>query len=99
MNTGNPIGTDAHGVVADLTVYHDSERPSSVSLPVFPSGRREALGPEPAGSCIVVPTRQRTDRPWRRHRERLRRLARPGSLTRKRTQLDASTLFQKDTTY
>ncbi len=37
MNTGNPIGTDAKGVIADVTIYHDAKRPSSVVLPFVAS--------------------------------------------------------------
>ena len=35
MNTGNPIGEDAQGITAKQTVYHDSEYPSYIDLPVI----------------------------------------------------------------
>jgi putative CocE/NonD family hydrolase len=35
MNTGNPIGEDAKGVTAKQTIYHDSEYPSYIDLPVI----------------------------------------------------------------
>jgi uncharacterized protein len=35
MNTGNPIGEDAKGIVARQTVYHDSEHSSYIDLPVI----------------------------------------------------------------
>jgi uncharacterized protein len=34
MNTGHAIGVDAEGLVADVTVFHDSERPAALLLPV-----------------------------------------------------------------
>jgi hypothetical protein len=34
MNTGNPVGSDARGLVADITVLHDAEHPSALILPV-----------------------------------------------------------------
>ncbi len=34
MNTGNPIGTDARGLVAEITVLHDAARPSAVILSI-----------------------------------------------------------------
>jgi putative CocE/NonD family hydrolase len=39
MNTGNPIGTDAKGVVAHQRVFHDAERPSHLRLPVIPAAQ------------------------------------------------------------
>lgn len=36
MNTGNAIGTDAHGVRALQTVFHDAERASYIDLPLIP---------------------------------------------------------------
>lgn len=35
MNTGNPIGEDAHGIPAMQTVYHQLEFPSHIDLPVI----------------------------------------------------------------
>ncbi len=35
MNTGNPIGEDAQGVVAHQTIYHQSEYASFIDLPVI----------------------------------------------------------------
>jgi putative CocE/NonD family hydrolase len=35
MNTGNPIGEDIKGITARQTVYHDSEYPSYIDLPVI----------------------------------------------------------------
>ncbi len=35
MNTGHEIGVDATGPVAEITVFHDAARPTSVSLPVL----------------------------------------------------------------
>jgi putative CocE/NonD family hydrolase len=37
MNTGNAIGEDARGIVATQTVYHNSEYPSYMDLPVIPA--------------------------------------------------------------
>ena len=34
MNTGNPIGVDAKGEIAEISVFHDAERPSCLILPV-----------------------------------------------------------------
>jgi putative CocE/NonD family hydrolase len=34
MNTGNPVGQDATGIVAEQTVFHDATRPSCLRLPV-----------------------------------------------------------------
>jgi putative CocE/NonD family hydrolase len=34
MNTGNPIGVDAKGEVAEISIFHDAERPSRLILPV-----------------------------------------------------------------
>lgn len=36
MNTGHSIGEDAVGVVAEQTIYHDSNYPSHIELPVIP---------------------------------------------------------------
>lgn len=36
MNTGNPIGEDARGIVATQTVYHQAEYASYIDLPVIP---------------------------------------------------------------
>jgi putative CocE/NonD family hydrolase len=50
MNTGNPIGTDAHGVRALQTVFHDLEHASYIDLPVVPdqgTGNREQDTGEP----------------------------------------------------
>jgi putative CocE/NonD family hydrolase len=35
QNTGNPVATDTAWQVAHQTIYHDSERPSSLSLPLL----------------------------------------------------------------
>jgi putative CocE/NonD family hydrolase len=37
MNTGNPIGEDAKGIIARQTVYHNSEYQSYIDLPVIKS--------------------------------------------------------------
>ena len=37
-NTGNPFGQDAALRKARQTVYHDSEHPSHILLPVVPPG-------------------------------------------------------------
>ena len=34
MNTGNPVGSDARGLVADVTIIHDAAHPSALILPV-----------------------------------------------------------------
>jgi len=34
MNTGNPMGSDATGLIAEIDVYHDAGRPSCLILPV-----------------------------------------------------------------
>jgi len=36
MNTGNPFGEDAEGIIANQTVYHDNTCASYVALPVIP---------------------------------------------------------------
>jgi putative CocE/NonD family hydrolase len=36
MNTGNPIGEDAQGIVANQTIYHQSGYASYIDLPVMP---------------------------------------------------------------
>lgn len=43
-NTGNPIATDTQQQVAHQTIYHDSEHPSSVLLPVIPSNSSIFMG-------------------------------------------------------
>lgn len=43
-NTGNPIATDTQEQVAHQTIYHDSEHPSSVLLPVIPSNSSIYMG-------------------------------------------------------
>jgi hypothetical protein len=35
MNTGNPIGVDTEGPIAEVTVFHDADRPSCLTLPVI----------------------------------------------------------------
>jgi putative CocE/NonD family hydrolase len=35
MNTGNPIGEDAKGIIARQTIFHDSEYSSYIDLPVI----------------------------------------------------------------
>jgi putative CocE/NonD family hydrolase len=37
MNTGNPIGEDAHGISATQTIYHTTDCQSYIDLPVIPS--------------------------------------------------------------
>jgi uncharacterized protein len=37
MNTGNPVGEDARGITARQTIYHNSEYPSYIDLPVITS--------------------------------------------------------------
>ncbi len=37
MNTGNPIGVDAKGVVATQTIYHQENYASYIDLPVIPA--------------------------------------------------------------
>jgi putative CocE/NonD family hydrolase len=36
LNTGGPIGRETKGVVAEQTVYHDSDRPSRLLIPLVP---------------------------------------------------------------
>jgi putative CocE/NonD family hydrolase len=36
MNTGNPIGEDAEGIIATQTVYHQSEYTSYIDVPIIP---------------------------------------------------------------
>jgi predicted acyl esterase len=36
MNTGNPIGEDARGIVALQTIYHQPRFASYIDLPVIP---------------------------------------------------------------
>lgn len=43
-NTGNPIATDTQQQVAHQTIYHDSEHPSSVLIPVIPSNSSIYMG-------------------------------------------------------
>lgn len=40
LNTGNPIGSDSlsNAVIAHQTVFHDSLRPSAITLPILPGG-------------------------------------------------------------
>jgi predicted acyl esterase len=37
MNTGNPIGEDARGIMARQTIYHQHEYASYIDLPVIKS--------------------------------------------------------------
>lgn len=37
MNTGHPIGVDKEGPVAEITIFHDADRPSSLTLPIVES--------------------------------------------------------------
>jgi putative CocE/NonD family hydrolase len=37
MNTGNPIGVDAEGVIATQTIYHQENYASYIDLPVIPA--------------------------------------------------------------
>jgi putative CocE/NonD family hydrolase len=37
MNTGNPVGEDAKGIIAEQTIYHESEYASYIDLPVIPN--------------------------------------------------------------
>ena len=39
MNTGNAIGVDAKGVVAQQTIHHDRKRPSYLELPIAKQAR------------------------------------------------------------
>ena len=36
MNTGNPIGEDARGIIATQTIYHQTEYASYIDLPIIP---------------------------------------------------------------
>lgn len=36
MNTGHEVGSDAKGVTARQTIFHDSQYPSYIDLPVIP---------------------------------------------------------------
>jgi putative CocE/NonD family hydrolase len=36
LNTGEPFGTATEMVVAEQTIYHSSQRPSHILLPVIP---------------------------------------------------------------
>ena len=36
LNSGNPIATDTQITIANQTIYHDSEHPSVLTLPVIP---------------------------------------------------------------
>ena len=36
QNTGNPVATDTEWKIAHQTIYHESQRPSHVMLPVLP---------------------------------------------------------------
>ena len=42
MNTGNAIGVDAKGVVAQQTIHHDRKRASYLELPMAPAVRQQA---------------------------------------------------------
>ena len=44
LNTGNPPGTDTEIRSADQTVYHDSEHPSCVVLPMIPGAPADGQG-------------------------------------------------------
>jgi putative CocE/NonD family hydrolase len=39
MNTGNPMGEDIKGIPATQTIFHQSEYPSYIDLPVIPPSR------------------------------------------------------------
>jgi hypothetical protein len=45
MNTGHAIGVDAVGPIAEVTVFHDAERPSSLVLPVVAAKADESPSP------------------------------------------------------
>ena len=45
LNSGNPIATDTEITVANQTVYHDTEHPSHVTLPVIPRPPRTRKHP------------------------------------------------------
>jgi hypothetical protein len=34
MNTGNPVGVDEKGPIAEITIFHDEAHPSCLTLPV-----------------------------------------------------------------
>ena len=36
MNTGNAIGDDANGIIAEQTIFHDQRRPSRLEFYVLP---------------------------------------------------------------
>jgi hypothetical protein len=38
MNTGNPVGSDAKGLVAEITILHDAAHPTAVTLPRAETG-------------------------------------------------------------
>ncbi len=38
MNTGNPFGEDAEGLIAEQTVFHDEGHASYVELPIMRTG-------------------------------------------------------------
>jgi putative CocE/NonD family hydrolase len=39
MNTGGDDANQAHGVVAEQTIYHDAAHPSYVMVPIVPAGK------------------------------------------------------------
>lgn len=41
QNTGNPVATDTEWKKANQTIYHDSNRPSHVELPIFPQSKNQ----------------------------------------------------------
>ena len=36
MNTGNAMGADAGGIIAEQTIFHDERRPSRLEFYVLP---------------------------------------------------------------
>ena len=40
LNTGNPVGMDAHIETAEQTIYHDAQHPSHIILPIVPAKER-----------------------------------------------------------
>jgi hypothetical protein len=39
MNTGGDDANQAHGVVAEQTIYHDAAHPSYVLVPIVPAAK------------------------------------------------------------
>jgi len=56
QNTGLPLGTSADMQTAEQTVFHDSQYPSHLILPIVPAATDDAVPPRPAGGWRLTGT-------------------------------------------